>query len=102
MDNAGSSDAGQLPKIRGEHAEKLFYAARPHNERTCRKCRGRKKSSKSRSSDEEYDEEDTNAWLANFLAQKRQRVPGEGGLPPQTMMAHIARELEEEFAHHKS
>lgn len=98
---AGPSDPSLYPRLRGERAEKLFFAATQHDERTCRKCRGRRKG-KSRSHDDAYEEEDTSAWLADFLAQKRERVPGEGGLPQRTMLAHLARELEDEFTHHKS
>lgn len=98
---AGSSNGLPIPRIRGERAEKLFFAPSQHDERTCRKCRGRRKG-KGKATEEEYEEEDTVVWLQTFLARKRERALGAGSLPPQTMLAHLARELEDEFTHYKS
>ncbi|KAG8876345.1 hypothetical protein FRB97_004284 [Tulasnella sp. 331] len=101
MAAAGSSDEMPFPRLRGERAEKLFFAATMHDERKCRKCRRRRKG-KGRSKEEPYEEEDTGEWLAAFLAQKRERAPGQASMPSQSMLAHLARELEDEFTHHKS
>ncbi|KAG8878574.1 hypothetical protein FRB98_006087 [Tulasnella sp. 332] len=101
MAAAGSSDEMPFPRLRGERAEKLFFDATMHDERKCRKCRRRRKG-KGRSKEEPYEEEDTGEWLAAFLAQKRERAPGQASMPSQSMLAHLARELEDEFTHHKS
>ncbi|KAG8998311.1 hypothetical protein FRB93_013786 [Tulasnella sp. JGI-2019a] len=98
----GSSDEMPFPRLRGERAEKLFFDATKHDERKCRKCRSRRKGKGSRSNEEPYEEEDTGAWLATFLAQKRERNPGDASMPSETMLVHLARELEDEFTHHKS
>lgn len=103
MAAAGSSDEMPVPRLRGERAEKLFFAATKHDERKCRKCRGRRNGkSRSASKEEPYEEEDTGEWLAAFLAQKRERLPGQANMPSHSMLAHLARELEDEFTHHKS
>ena len=98
--------------------EKLFYSASKHNEKTCGKCHRRKE--RENAADNGEEERRHQEWLETFLGRQtrdgrkaatraggddpRARVHGAAGdrLPPQTVLARVVRELEDEFSHYKS
>jgi hypothetical protein len=108
-----------LPQIRGERLERLFRAAPEHDEKTCSVCHRRKRSASS-----SYPINDEPRWLpkpgssANPIREGKRVHSGEAfhfgdekyisdiaarrGLPPQTVLARVLRELEDDFTHYKS
>jgi len=98
-----------FPQIRGERLERLFSSAPEHNEQTCRACHGKAQHGRTRW------ERDLD-WLQKRAAGRRACTPptqdsvraGAGGyvqregLPPQTVLVRVLRELEDDFAHYKS
>ncbi|KAG8835154.1 hypothetical protein FRC17_005012 [Serendipita sp. 399] len=124
-EGAGSPVA--LPQIRGERLERLFHAAPAHNEKTCTVCHRRKRSTSSgrryashsarshrkRQSAQEQmdvhgDEQGLDADMqevAPFLDGDEQyisEIAARRGIPPQTVLARVLRELEDDFTHYKS
>ncbi|KIO23851.1 hypothetical protein M407DRAFT_26713 [Tulasnella calospora MUT 4182] len=91
-----------VPHLRSKQAEKLFFEQTNHDESTCTKCHRRRKDR----SEAQHEE-----WLATFLKRRTSRTAAQDGdmgdvdvdrLPPQTVLARVVRELEDEFTHHKS
>lgn len=123
------SPSTPFPQIRGGHLEKLFFSAPEHNAKTCNVCHRRSKRPQSPSwiprqhravvEDAEDDEdegfaEDPDAPRSTrdkgkhrehvtFSQDPRQwrRDGGREGLPPQTVLARVLRELEDDFTHYK-
>lgn len=95
-----------FPQIRGEAAERLFFSAPPHNERTCSACNKKKDVVVG-----------TPDWLRRFKSGRKTREEesdpvnglapevqhGEADqLPPQTVLTKVLRELDDDFTHYKS
>ncbi|KAG8816364.1 hypothetical protein FRC19_000427 [Serendipita sp. 401] len=119
-----------LPQIRGERLERLFHAAPAHNEQTCTVCHRRKRSSTSgrrrsshstkphhghrrrHSAQEQPDGNDAEEEIdvngeevAQFLEGDERyisEIAERRGIPPQTVLARVLRELEDDFTHYKS
>ncbi|KAF7299131.1 AAA family ATPase [Mycena indigotica] len=125
----GNPDAeAPFPQIRGARLEKLFFSAPEHNARTCTVCcRGQRAPSSwltSRpqehlhESDSEEDEGfvdgDEDVDVERARQEKRdgkQRQPDDinfayaarkAGVPPQTLVTRVIRDLEDDFVHYKS
>ena len=117
-----------FPQIRGGHLERLFFSAPEHNAKTCNVCHRGSKRPQSLSwiprqrvvvNDPEDDEDDGFAEdpdaprvprdkgkrheHVTFSQDPRQRRPdgGRERLPPQTVLARVLRELEDDFTHYK-
>ncbi|KAG9013566.1 hypothetical protein FRB90_005880 [Tulasnella sp. 427] len=94
-------EALPVPDLRSKQAERLFFGKTNHDESTCTKCHRRRKDRS-----EAHHEE----WLATFLRRRSRTATQDGNvvdvdvdrLPPQTVLARVVRELEDEFTHHKS
>ena len=118
------SPSTPFPQIRGGHLERLFFSAPEHNVKTCNVCHRRTKRPQSPSwiprqravvEDPENDEdegfaEDPDAPRAPRDKGKRRehvifsqdpRQWKREGLPPQTVLARVLRELEDDFTHYK-
>ncbi|KII90515.1 hypothetical protein PLICRDRAFT_39079 [Plicaturopsis crispa FD-325 SS-3] len=118
-----------FPQIRGENLERLFFSAPEHNADTCTVCHRRRRAGSPQRScgggrthaeeDEGYAEGDddrdaVNRALRNATMKGKQRehvafadgVRSQDGqqerLPPQTVLARVLRELEDDFTHYKS
>ncbi|KAF7346150.1 AAA family ATPase [Mycena sanguinolenta] len=114
-----------FPQIRGAHLEQLFFSAPEHNARTCTVCcrrrapEPREPASRRGVDSEEEDEgfaegeEDAEAVARQRKREGKRREPGDrevnyetvarkAGLPPQTIVARVIRELEDDFTHYKS
>ncbi|KAJ7212269.1 hypothetical protein GGX14DRAFT_448485 [Mycena pura] len=119
-----------FPQIRGARLERLFFSAPEHNVRTCTVCcRERGPEQRARTSwlpsrlqqpfrrhEKEPDEgddfvEDTSLERARRKREGKQRQPDDidydavgpkAGLPPQTLVTQVIRELEDDFIHYKS
>jgi hypothetical protein len=118
-----------FPQIRGGHLERLFFSAPEHNAKTCTVChrRSRRPASPSwipkrkdrdmraRVEDADEDEEFVDALDVQSKGKGKQREHvtflqdptrwrrngGHEGLPPQTVLARVLRELEDDFTHYK-
>lgn len=112
-----SSSEPPFPRIRGDQLERLFFGGAEHNTQTCRACKGGAggthqepawlvgRSAAPRSGmgsarvkvhapSEEADDEEERVYRAGV---------GEGDrVPPQTVLARVVRQLEDDFAHYKS
>lgn len=96
-----------LPQIRGERLERLFRATPEHDEQKCGVCHRKKKRSRQPSSSKPArlpkgeDPEKEAAWT--FGDEKYiSGVAARRGLPPQTVLARVLRELEDDFTHYKA
>ncbi|KAL5482601.1 hypothetical protein ACEPAI_9195 [Sanghuangporus weigelae] len=110
--------ASPFPQIRGEHLERLFFSAPAHNEKTCRVCHRHLRPGSIE------DEFDFPSWLPprkrvkidkdddrrgmygvnsedEHQTQKNRAPFSEDRLPPQTVLARVLRELEDDFTHYK-
>lgn len=100
---ASSPLSPALPQIRGERLEQLFYAAPEHNSRTCRVCHRRRRTDGPTSVGPTVP---TNAdGEVKFCAGDERRIAEiakQSGVPPQTVLARVLRELEDDFTHYKS
>ncbi|KAJ7288548.1 hypothetical protein C8J57DRAFT_1166320, partial [Mycena rebaudengoi] len=129
-DDAGP--ATPFPQIRGARLERLFFSAPPHDRRTCAVCcrrtgvdagvgggwgrRGRGHGEDEHREDGEEDEDEDEGFVEGF---QREHARGGGngddnnnndyeaaarkaGLPAQTLVARVIRELEDDFTHYKS
>jgi hypothetical protein len=100
------SHSPPFPQIRGEHMERLFFSAAPHDEQTCTTCHRKKSPGPG-----------TPTWLRAMGKEKsRGRVhprfhyrESEDNQdaemdkpPPQTVLTKVLRELEDDFSHYKS
>lgn len=120
-----------FPKIRGEHLERLFFSAPEHNAKTCTVCYRRRQrphvspfqlkcqvSSATRAQREEQEEsrDDCEQRASAETTHKGKgrehvsfmqdpahwhRVGTKQGLPPQTVVARVIREIEDDFTHYK-
>ncbi|KAF8488343.1 hypothetical protein JB92DRAFT_3016971 [Gautieria morchelliformis] len=111
-----------FPQIRGSRMERLFFSAPEHNARTCTVCHRRKRGEEQRRMyqpddgyrDSEKDDEAVKAYLRT-QAKRANREKRSGGtdynidgdgdgdrLPPQTVLARVVRELEDDFSHYKA
>ncbi|KAF7314173.1 AAA family ATPase [Mycena kentingensis (nom. inval.)] len=111
-----------FPQIRGDRLERLFFNAPEHNERTCTVCcrKQRRKPetwlTAGHDDDEGFVEGDDEFELVDRVRRekrdgKKREVVEDGdfnaaakkkGLPPQTLVAHVIRDLEDDFVHYKS
>lgn len=101
-----SSRTDAFPEIRGENAERLFFSVADHNARTCPTCNrqfhlktsgvlgdmqaDRERDARPRTSQQEPSRGET----GSSPTVNRDR-------PPQTILAKVIRELEDDFAHYK-
>lgn len=118
--------ATPFPQIRGGHLERLFFSAPEHNAKTCAVCRRRRRPDspswiprhKARDLRPRVDDADEGFVEGpdaqpNVKKKRREHVTfsqdatqwrqyGEReGLPPQTVLARVLRELEDDFTHYK-
>ncbi|KAJ3560987.1 hypothetical protein NP233_g10476 [Leucocoprinus birnbaumii] len=116
-----------FPKIRGKRLERLFFAAPEHDSRTCSTCnrKGRRggleehpwpnrrtASRLTRHGSVEDEGFAEGSDTASRGGKRRERslqdinevpvIAKQEGLPPQTIVARIIRELEDDFTHYKS
>ncbi|KZP31422.1 hypothetical protein FIBSPDRAFT_849381 [Athelia psychrophila] len=119
------SPSAPFPQIRGGHLEKLFFSAPEHNAKTCTVChrRGRggansqswaakKHDRNTRARVDDADDEGFVEGPEHTDAKDKHhqhadpsrwaRDAGNEGLPPQTVLARVLRELEDDFTHYKS
>ncbi|TRM61107.1 hypothetical protein BD626DRAFT_502750 [Schizophyllum amplum] len=120
-----------FPQIRGARLERLFFSAPDHNQRTCTVCDRRRRSQGPHDHDHDHEpqhaadeEEDHQAEASSddegFAEGSEEAGPSAGddldrqrqafdwakegkkkGLPPQTVLARVIRELEDDFTHYK-
>lgn len=117
------SPSAPFPQIRGGHLEKLFFSAPEHNARTCTAChrpsRGaesetwpaRKHGHKSKPYVDDAEDEgfvegpehaDAKGKHREHVDPTRwKRESDNEGLPPQTVLARVLREIEDDFTHYK-
>ncbi|KAK0221898.1 hypothetical protein IW262DRAFT_1296528 [Armillaria fumosa] len=119
-----------FPQIRGARLERLFFSAPEHNAKTCNVChrrRGHRKDTRPMSpswlpsrfakqfqADVEEDQEDGSDEDEGFAdgsegvddgdrrTSATPRVPTAKGVPPQTVLMKVIRELQDDFTHYKS
>ena len=98
--------------------ERLFFSAPEHNARTCSVCHRRKRVGEQRrlytknEGDRVGEEETVKTYLRNQknranIREKRNVTDfefdaGDDRLPPQTVLARVVRELEDDFSHYKA
>ncbi|KAG1743245.1 uncharacterized protein EDB91DRAFT_1126491 [Suillus paluster] len=111
-------EAAPFPRIRSGRLENLFFSAPKHNSGTCTRCNHRSARTTSHAnpknrrqsqgcaqgSDEQVKDDPlqhrANAFEAEGIDSYEAIFQGDR-LPPQTVLARVLRELEEEFTHHK-
>ncbi|EPQ54722.1 hypothetical protein GLOTRDRAFT_139237 [Gloeophyllum trabeum ATCC 11539] len=125
---ASPVDATPFPQIRGEYLERLFFSAPEHNAKTCRVCHRRRRPgsptlrfrphSRARDTHRRYEDDDegfadggeaVEDEFLNFRTrferrrakQRNKEEEARESLPPQTVLARVVRELEEDFTHYK-
>ncbi|KAF9220472.1 hypothetical protein BS17DRAFT_787047 [Gyrodon lividus] len=128
-DTVGSNPP--FPSINSERMERLFFSASRHNANSCRMCKGRRSHShnsgahqeqnnhhgpieRKEDSDEGFDEgmgrvHEVSGDLggAPTIREILERIDRNGGvlrpvdIPPQTVLARVVHELEDEFTHFK-
>ncbi|KAH9891935.1 hypothetical protein C8Q73DRAFT_763436 [Cubamyces lactineus] len=114
-----------FPQIRGTRLERLFFSAPEHNVETCTMCHRRRRrrpnveqaaswlneQERARQRRQEAEEEDEGyaEGSDDYAHERRERqerdagVQGQDGrVPPQTVLARVLRELEDDFTHYKS
>jgi len=116
-------EAAPFPRIRSGRLENLFFSAPKHNSGTCTRCNHRsartdshantKATRPSRGRAPPLNGQGPNAQVETDPLEPRANVFEPDGidsyeaifqgdkLPPQTVLARVLRELEEEFTHHK-
>ncbi|KAH8825022.1 centrosome microtubule-binding domain of Cep57-domain-containing protein [Flagelloscypha sp. PMI_526] len=125
-----------FPQIRGEHMERLFFSAPPHDSVTCKVCH-RQRVATSGDGDATSDGDDIREQVRTKVPSRRdkemrkaardalpspllddddeeanndgrqwdtkwRREARKLGVPPQTVVARVIRELEDDFTHYKS
>lgn len=128
-DGSAASIETPFPQIRGEYLERLFFSAPEHNADTCTVCHRRRKAKSGRATtttayyrrsswgpeqrqhqevtdDEGFaeGEEDARPTDARRFAKGKERERTNGyheQTPPQTVVARVLRELEDDFTHYK-
>ena len=115
-------EGSPFPQIRGERLERLFFSTPDHNANSCNVCNRRKRNPKAKADGKRP------SWLlSRFATDMRSRMPDVGvdcdegfaeGMeeeitarerkwqerdrdPPQTVLARVVRELEDDFTHYK-
>ncbi|KAI0366932.1 hypothetical protein BV20DRAFT_971239 [Pilatotrama ljubarskyi] len=114
-----------FPQIRGTRLERLFFSAPEHNAETCTVCHRRRRRrpdveraaswlrerehARARREELEEDEDEGYAEGPEDVHERRERQAGaardrgqDGRVPPQTVLARVLRELEDDFTHYKS
>ncbi|KAK0187925.1 hypothetical protein F5146DRAFT_934495 [Armillaria mellea] len=117
-----------FPQIRGARLERLFFSAPEHNAKTCNVCHRRRghhkdvrpmspswlpsRFAKQFQADEDQDDNsDEDEGFADGSvgvedggrrAGAASRVPTAKGVPPQTVLMKVIRELQDDFTHYKS
>ncbi|KAI0689700.1 hypothetical protein BC835DRAFT_1308236 [Cytidiella melzeri] len=120
---AGSGAEAPFPQIRGEYLESLFFSAPEHNANTCTVCHRKQRARSGRPTtarsswagpgqchdgedDEGFAEGQEDAHLAgtrrNAKGKEREKIDHDDRVPPQTVVARVLRELEDDFTHYKS
>lgn len=128
--NAQGETETPFPQIRGAYLEKLFFSAPEHNENTCTVCHRRRRAgvgaepqragtwrkngwtglgrTNAAVDDEGFAEGSDDAYVGHdgvrFAADKgkqRERADQQDCVPPQTVLARVLRELEDDFTHYK-
>ncbi|KAH8104479.1 hypothetical protein BXZ70DRAFT_1075478 [Cristinia sonorae] len=105
---AGASEAEPFPQIRGTRMERLFFSAPQHDAQTCTLChRRRRPSSRTASGSAKnymgfYDADTPKEGHAEERYIPGTAAPSEDRLPPQTVLARVLRELEDDFTHYKA
>lgn len=116
-------EAAPFPRIRSGRLENLFFSAPKHNSGTCTRCNHRSARTGSHTNTANarpnqgrtppLNDQGPNAQVKTDSLQPRANVFEPDGvdsyeaifqgdkLPPQTVLARVLRELEEEFTHHK-
>ncbi|KAG2340139.1 hypothetical protein BDR05DRAFT_1061696 [Suillus weaverae] len=116
-------EAAPFPRIRSGRLENLFFSAPKHNSGTCTRCNHRsartgshantKATRPSQGGAPPVNDQGPNAQVKNDPLEPRANAFEPDGidsyeaifqgdkLPPQTVLARVLRELEEEFTHHK-
>ncbi|KAG2115461.1 hypothetical protein DEU56DRAFT_841127 [Suillus clintonianus] len=116
-------EAAPFPRIRSGRLENLFFSAPKHNSGTCTRCNHRsarigshvnsKTTRPSQGRAPPLNDQGSSAQVKNDHFKSRANVFEPDGvdsyealfqgdkLPPQTVLARVLRELEEEFTHHK-
>lgn len=95
-----------FPQIRGEHMERLFFSAPPHDQKTCHACHRRKSMPPHSAGTPQWLRKATRD-LANGgscpIELDQQHADGQDDhLPPQTAIVRVVKELEDDFAHYKA
>ncbi|KZT28902.1 hypothetical protein NEOLEDRAFT_1129163 [Neolentinus lepideus HHB14362 ss-1] len=105
-----------FPTIRGEYLERLFFSAPEHNAKTCTVCNRRRSpgsptlrfrahaQARAERCEDEGFEEDADDERVRFDRRRGKQRSKEGAreeLPPQTVLARVVRELEDDFTHYK-
>ena len=115
---------GAFPQIRGARLERLFFSAPEHNAETCTVCHRRRRRRPA-------DVENAESWLRDHARERDRQQGGEDEdegfaegdddvreherrayaakaardredrVPPQTVLARVLRELEDDFTHYK-
>ena len=116
--NAGPQkpqDSGNatLPEIRGSTIERLFYAAPQHDTRACTRChRSRRSHDVPHVPSAAASVSGLRSNTSNVLSHERgattkpsddrEQRAKDDKLPPQTVLARVLRELEDDFTHYKA
>ena len=111
-----------FPQIRGARLERLFFSAPEHNAETCTMCHRRRRRRpveveqaaewvQERSRVHQYHDEETDEGFTegpDVCDNERRPYPAKAArdgvddrVPPQTVLARVLRELEDDFAHYK-
>lgn len=107
------TDSAALPEIRGSTIERLFYAAPQHDIRACSRChRSRRSHGVPSMSSAAAFVSGLKSHTSNVPSRKvgassspssdREQRASDDNLPPQTVLARVLRELEDDFTHYKA
>lgn len=113
-----SKGEAPFPQIRGEFLEQLFFSAPEHNANTCTVCHRRRRGgdaqrataawrkNQTAAEDEGFAEGSDDAYAgpgmkAGQKGKQRESDDQHDGVPPQTVLARVLRELEDDFTHYK-
>ncbi|RDX49872.1 hypothetical protein OH76DRAFT_1403113 [Lentinus brumalis] len=111
-----------FPQIRGARLERMFFSAPEHNAETCTMCHRRRRRRpaeveqaaewvQERSRVHQYHDEEEDDFVEGPGLRERERRGYsakaardrmDDRVPPQTVLARVLRELEDDFAHYKS
>jgi hypothetical protein len=116
---ASPLSSSALPQIRGERLERLFYSAPEHNSRTCGVCHRRRRAGQAKAGSNGSSpiapvsvpvsvgagvSVGTDGEIKFCQGDERRiaEIAAQSGVPPQTVLARVLRELEDDFTHYKS